>query len=317
MPAKEENKKNKILIVDDDETNCALVGQALEFAGYQVKKAENGQEGLRKIDEWQPHLVLLDINMPSLNGLETLAQLRQRDDYVSVIFLTGNSKREDVIRGLDAGADDYVCKPFDVVELLARIRAQLRIKELRDDLKKANHRLKELVDIDDLTGLFNMRSLYKRLDFELDRARRHNRSVCVIMMDLDHFKRVNDQNDHLFGSYVLTQVGKIISENMRRVDFAARYGGDEFLVVLTEINLNGARTFAERLREKIAVRTFQNEFFSIQLTASLGLAIANPNRVEVDARALVRQADRALYQAKENGRDRVEFYEFAKPDDSP
>ena len=123
----------------------------------------------------------------------------------------------------------YVCKPFEVQELLSRVRAQLRIKDLNDNLKRANDRLKELIDIDDLTGLFNMRSLYKKLDFELDRGRRYNRSVCVIMMDLDHFKKVNDSNDHLFGSYVLTQVGRIIKSNTRNIDIPARYGGDESL----------------------------------------------------------------------------------------
>jgi diguanylate cyclase (GGDEF)-like protein len=246
--------------------------------------------------------------MPGLNGLETLTRLRGSDEYVSVIFVSGNSETEDVIRGLDAGADDYVCKPFEIGELLARVRAQLRIKDLNDSLKRANDRLKELVDIDDLTGLFNMRSLYKRLDFELDRARRYDRSVCVLMMDLDHFKRVNDEHDHLFGSYVLKQMGQMIRENIRRVDFAARYGGDEFLVVLTEISLEGAQTFAERLRHKIEEAIFSNEYYSIQLTSSIGLALANPNQVEVDARVLVRHADRALYNAKENGRNRVEVY---------
>ena len=216
-----------------------------------------------------------------------------------------------MISGIYAVADDYFCKPFAVLELLARVRSQLRIKDLHDSLKKANDRLKELVDIDDLTGLFNMRSLYKRLDFELDRARRYNRSVAVIMMDLDRFKRVNDQHDHLFGSYVLTQVGRMIRDNIRKVDFAARYGGDEFLVVLTEISLEGATTFANRLRSRIEESTYKNEFYSMQLTASLGLAIANPTEIEVDARSLVRYADRALYRAKENGRNRVEIFEFS------
>jgi diguanylate cyclase (GGDEF)-like protein len=305
-----ENKKRKVLVVDDDDTNRMLVGKALEFEGYQVNQAESGAAALKVIQEWQPHLVLLDVNMPGLNGLETLAKLRARDEYVSVMFVSANSRTEDVIRGLDAGADDYVCKPFDVLELLARVRSQLRIKDLNDNLKRANDRLKELVDIDDLTGLFNMRSLYKRLDFELDRARRYDRSVVVIMMDLDHFKRVNDQHDHLFGSFVLTQVGKMVRENIRKVDFAARYGGDEFLVVLTEINLEGAETFANRLRDKISKTNFKNEYYSMDLTASLGLAIANPNEHDVDARALVRYADRALYVAKENGRNRVEVFDF-------
>ncbi|NJL24292.1 MAG: diguanylate cyclase [Calothrix sp. SM1_5_4] len=226
--------------------------------------------------------------------------------------MSANSKTEDIVRGLDAGADDYVVKPFQVMELLARVRSQLRNKDINDSLKKANDRLKELIDIDDLTGLFNMRSLYKRLDFELERARRYNRQVCVIMMDLDHFKKVNDHNDHLFGSFVLGQVGRIIRENIRKVDFAARYGGDEFLVVLTEINLDGAKTFANRLRTRIAGTHFKNELYEIDLTASLGLAIANPNAADVDARALVRLADRALYEAKENGRNRVEVCDCTK-----
>lgn len=310
MELQRENNKRKILVVDDDDVNRSLVAKALEYEGYQVRQAESGTVGVTVMNEWQPHLVLLDMNMPGLNGLETLVKLRARDEYVSVIFVSANSRTEDVILGLDAGADDYICKPFEILELLARVRSQLRIKDLNDSLKRANERLKELVDIDDLTGLFNMRSLYKRLDFELDRARRYGRSVAVIMMDLDHFKRVNDQHDHLFGSFVLTQVGKMVRENIRKVDFAARYGGDEFLVVLTEITLEGATTFATRLRQRIEEATFANEYFSMTLTASLGLSIANPNKHEVDARAMVRYADRALYKAKENGRNRVEIYEW-------
>jgi diguanylate cyclase (GGDEF)-like protein len=306
-----ENNKRRILVVDDDDVSRELVGKALQFEGYQVRLAESGAEGVAVLNDWMPHLVLLDMNMPGMNGLETLVRLRARDEYVSVLFVSANSRIEDVIRGLDAGADDYICKPFDVGELLARVRSQLRIKDLNDNLKRANDRLKELIDIDDLTGLFNMRSLYKKLDFELDRARRYNRSVCVLMMDLDHFKQVNDKHDHLFGSYVIKSVGKIVRDNIRKVDFAARYGGDEYLVVLTEIARDGAVTFANRLRAKIAESEFANEFYSIRLTASLGMAIANPNTLEIDARALVRYADRALYSAKELGRNRVEVFDFA------
>lgn len=310
MSAQPQNKERKILVVDDDPDNRKIVCASLKHEGYQAVEAESGDAALKKLGEIQPSLVLLDVNMPNLNGLETLKKLRQRDDYVSVIFVSGESSTDDVIRGLDAGADDYLRKPFEVTELLARVRAQLRIKDLNDRLKKANDRLKELVDIDDLTGLFNMRSLYKRLDFELERARRYNRSVCVLMMDLDHFKEINDNNDHLFGSFVLGSVGKIVRENIRKVDFAARYGGDEYLIVLTEITMEGALTFAERLRETIREKTFTHDSFTAHLTASLGVAVANPNEQDVDARSLVRYADRALYDAKEGGRDRVISYNF-------
>jgi two-component system cell cycle response regulator len=306
-----ENSERKVLVVDDDDMSRTLVAKALEFQQYQVRQAESGVQALEIMGEWKPHLILLDVSMPGLNGLETLARLRASHEYVSVIFVSGNSETEDVVKGLDAGADDYVCKPFEVADLLARVRAQLRIKDLHDDLKRANDRLKELIDIDDLTGLFNMRSLYKRLDYELDRARRYNRQVSVLMMDLDFFKQVNDQHDHLFGSHVIKEVGQMISENIRKVDFAARYGGDEYLVVLTEISLEGARTFGDRLRERIASHEFKSDMHSIRLTASLGLAITNPSEIEIDARSLVRYADRALYAAKENGRNRVEVFDFS------
>ncbi len=307
MSERVENRERRILIIDDDDLSRRLVAKALEYEGYQVTLADSGEAGVQRLTEFHPHLVLLDMNMPGLNGLETLAQLRARSEYVSVLFVSADTRSEDIIRGLDAGADDYICKPFEVLELLARVRTQLRIKDLNDRLKRANDRLKELVDIDDLTGLFNMRSLYKRLDFELDRARRYNRSVGVIMMDLDHFKNVNDQHDHLFGSYVLTQIGKIVRQNIRKVDFAARYGGDEFLVVLTEISLEGATTFSNRLLQRIRQKPFVKDQDSISLTASLGLAVVNPNETETDARSLVRSADRALYLAKDRGRNRVEI----------
>src|SRR5690606_31562220 len=131
---------------------------------------------------------------------------------------------------------DYIPKPFVPLEFLARVRTQLRIKDLHDQLRLMNEKLKELVDTDDLTGLFNMRSLYQKLDVELARARRYQRQVGVVMMDMDYFKSVNDGHDHLFGSYVLSQVGAIIRKTIRTTDIAARYGGDEFLIVLTEIN---------------------------------------------------------------------------------
>jgi diguanylate cyclase (GGDEF)-like protein len=308
MSALLENNKRKVLVVDDDPASLRISSKALEFEGYQVETANSGHEAVSKLNAWRPHLVLLDVSMPALDGLETLKILRARDEYVSVIFVSGKSGTEDVIRGLDSGADDYIKKPFDTLELLARVRSQLRIKDLNDSLKKANDRLKELIDIDDLTGLFNMRSLYKRLDFELDRARRYKRSVCVIMMDMDNFKQVNDRHDHLFGSYVLKEVGKIIKDNIRKVDFAARYGGDEYLIVLTEIDQKGTETFTERLRARIESQTFTSDNHSIKLTASLGYCLASPAQQNVDARALVRMADQALYRAKQNGRNRVEAW---------
>ena len=190
MQGKLENQNRRILVVDDDRMAQRLVQKALEFEGYRVELASTGQEALDKVRTWKPHLVLLDVNMPELDGIETLKYLRQQPEYISTLFVSGRSKIEDVVRGLDAGADDYVTKPFDVVELLARVRSQLRIKDLHDNLTEANQKLLAMVDIDDLTGLFNMRSLYQKLQLELDRASRYGRRVGVVMMDMDHFKSV-------------------------------------------------------------------------------------------------------------------------------
>lgn len=312
MSSRIENQNRKILAVDDDPESLKLIQKALEWQGYQAQGATSGREALEKITAWEPHLVLLDVSMPGLNGLETLTFLRGSPEYVSTIFVSAHSNPEDVIRGLDAGADDYICKPYNPMELLARIRTQLRIKDIRDELNRANARLKELVEIDDLTGLYNMRNLYQRLDHELDRASRYDRSVAVVMMDMDYFKSANDENDHLFGSSVLTQVGKIIKDNIRKVDFAARYGGDEFLIVLTETNMEGAKTFCERIRKAIAGHKFRNDQHERHFTSSLGFAITNPGNKTIDARTLVRFADQQLYRAKELGRNRVEFYDFTE-----
>lgn len=309
MQGKLENQNRRILVVDDDRMAQRLVQKALEFEGYRVELASTGQEALDKVRTWKPHLVLLDVNMPELDGIETLKYLRQQPEYISTLFVSGRSKIEDVVRGLDAGADDYVTKPFDVVELLARVRSQLRIKDLHDNLTEANQKLLAMVDIDDLTGLFNMRSLYQKLQLELDRASRYGRRVGVVMMDMDHFKSVNDENDHLFGSFVLSEVGKIIRANIRKVDFAARYGGDEFLIVLTEIELEGAEVFTRRLKEKIAKHPFKNDLHCRTLTSSIGFAITDSSH-PVDAKTLVRFADRALYEAKEGGRNTIRYYDF-------
>lgn len=304
-------RKSKILVVDDDVDSLAIVSEALRWEGYEVQGIDSGEKAVEYIKAWSPHVVLLDNNMPGLSGIDTLKRIRSEvEHYIAIIFLSGNSSTEDVIRGLDAGADDYIIKPFDPLELLARVRSQLRIKELTDQLRTANEQLQELVDIDDLTGLYNMRSVFQRLDYELDKGRRYKRSVCVIMMDMDHFKTVNDGHDHLFGSFVLSEVGQIIKQSIRSVDIAARYGGDEFLIVLTEINSAGAKSFCERLKNSIENNIFTAGKDSIQLTCSMGFAITQPGQEEINPKELVRKADHALYEAKEAGRNCIKHFDL-------
>lgn len=307
-------KDRRLLVVDDDPDSLSIIAEALRWEGYGVKTAISGQEALEAIQNWSPDLILLDVNMPGMNGLETLKDLRHKERYVSVMFISGNTATEAVIAGLDAGADDYIPKPFDPLELLARVRTQLRIKDLNDQLLAANERLKELVDTDDLTGLFNMRSVYQRLESELDRARRFGRQVCVVMMDMDHFKSVNDGHDHLFGSFVLSEVGGIIRNNIRSIDLGARYGGDEFMMILTETSPEGAMKFCERLGKAIAAKHFKNGTDEIRLTCSIGFAVTPPGDNQTDARGLVRTADHALYEAKRAGRNCIRSIEIQKVD---
>lgn len=303
-----------ILAVDDDQDNLTLMSAALEHEGYRVARASNGEQALAFLKSERPDLILLDINMPGIGGLKTLEQVRQREPYVSVIFVSARSETNDIIKGLDAGADDYICKPFDPHELLARVRAQLRVKEVNDRLASANARLQELVEIDDLTGLFNMRSTYQKLDSEIRRAKRFNRVVAVVMMDMDCFKTVNDTNDHLFGSFVLSEVGRLIQDNIRSMDFAARYGGDEFLIALAETTVEGATLFAERVRRVVEKHNFVTKTASMRLTASLGVCAIEPAEFELEPKVLVRCADQALYEAKHAGKNCVRTFDLSTLD---
>lgn len=303
------SNESKILLVDDDHDNLKIVGRLLEKEGYTVKAVDSGKQGLAALENFNPDLILLDVNMPGMDGLETIQLLKKRENTAAVVFVTANTDTDDIIRGLDAGALDYISKPFSGMELLARVRAQLRVKKLQDELREANGKLKGLVDIDDLTGLFNMRSVYSKLDNEIERARRYGHGIGVIMLDMDHFKGVNDNHDHLFGSFVLSEVGQIIKKNIRTVDFAARYGGDEFLICLTHTTVNGAEKFCERLRKVLEGYQFEHKEDQIKLTASMGMAIIVDGKSMMDGRSLVRHADRALYDSKASGRNKVTVVE--------
>ncbi len=308
-------KNKKILVVDDDPDLLNFVTATLQTQDYQIKQADSGHAALECLQTWKPDLVILDINMPVLNGLETLKKIKNTDFFTAIIFLTAESKTEQVIIGLDAGADDYMCKPFSPNELLARVRAQLRIKDLTDQLQIANEKLQALVEIDDLTGLFNMRNIYSKLEYEIKRAQRFSRYVAVVMLDMDHFKNVNDTNDHLFGSFVLKEVGGIIKRSIRDTDIGARYGGDEFIIILTETNLEGVNIFCERLRSSIENFEFNNGENKMHLTSSIGFAISKPKSQFLDSRSLVKWADKALYESKANGRNQVSSYDLSLKED--
>ncbi|MCP4715288.1 MAG: diguanylate cyclase [Deltaproteobacteria bacterium] len=299
--------RKKILIVEDDPTVLEMLDDALADEGFLTECVSSAEGAFKEIDTFEPDLVISDQAMPQMTGLDMLVKLRQNENYVSIIFISGQTDVKTICDAFEIGADDYICKPFRLEELIARVKNCLRTKDVHVQLQKANAKLLEMVDRDHLTGLFNMRTMYEKIDFELARARRYGRRVACVMIDMDYFKTVNDNNDHLFGSYVLSEMGEILRQRVRSTDYAARYGGDEFLVVLTETCRQGADIFCERLRKTIEGHTFRNENCQIKLTLSAGYALTGGEE-GIDARSLVRQADHSLYEAKAQGRNRIVRY---------
>lgn len=307
-------KSRKILVIDDDPQGIDVILEPLKWEGYNAVGVHTLEEGVRVIDSWMPLIIVIDFKDKDMR-IRAISKVRELRPFASLLLLSDESTTESIILGLDSGADDYIVKPFVPLELLARIRTHLRIRDLQEQLMYANEKLKELADTDDLTGLLNMRSLYQKLEFELQRARRFGRQVCVIMFDMDHFKNVNDGHDHLFGSFVISEMGKIVRANTRNIDIPARYGGDEFLIVLTEVNFDGALFYCERLRKSVEGTTFRSGDDEIQLTISVGFAITDPYE-NISPKELVRRADHALYEAKENGRNKVCFYKNKSSEES-
>jgi diguanylate cyclase (GGDEF)-like protein len=269
--------------------------------------AATGDDGLAKAQVIVPDLILLDVDMPDPNGFEVCRRLKLNEmlHSIPVIFLTGAGSTEEIIRGLELGAIDYVTKPFDPAELRARVRAALRMKFMIDLLAKK-------AQIDALTGLWNRRYFDQRLDAEISLANRTGRPLAVIMLDLDHFKSVNDQYGHPMGDEVLRRIGHLLVESVRTEDVVCRYGGEEFAIIVPNA-AGGVSELAERLRKRIESEPFVFAGTSSKITSSFGVA----SRTTKIAPSIVQEADEALYRAKQGGRNRIETAvptpEAAKP----
>ncbi len=296
----------RVLIAEDDPVSCHLLEAFLVKWGYQVVVTTDGTEAWRVLQqENPPRLAILDWMMPGMDGVEVCRKVRQRDaePYIYILLVTAKGQKQDIIEGLEAGADDYLTKPFDAQELRARLRAGRRIIELQEQLLSAREQLKVEATHDPLTGLWNRTAILESLQRELARAQRDKTPTAVIMADLDHFKRINDTYGHLAGDAVLREAARRMSSSVRTYDSIGRYGGEEFLFVFPGSDLNGALTQAERLRScinKEAMDIFEGAF---PITMSLGVAASTEVK---EADLLVRAADAALYRAKNGGRNRVE-----------
>ena len=298
----------KALIAEDDPISARLLQASLVKWGYDVVVTRDGVEALETLRQPDsPRLAILDWMMPRMDGPDVIRELRkdQHGAYVYAILLTAKDRKEDLVRGLDMGADDYLVKPFDLHEMKARVRAGRRILELQEELVRAREALRDQAMHDALTRVLNRAGILEFLDKELDRSRRDLAPIAVILTDLDHFKRVNDNHGHLAGDEVLRQVSAQLRAEVRSYDAVGRYGGEEFLMVLPGCDAVIASRRAESLRVAVAGNPVAiSENFKVPVSLSLGVATTAELGI-VDAETLLRQADEALYRAKGTGRNRV------------
>ncbi|MBE0599214.1 MAG: diguanylate cyclase [Desulfuromonadales bacterium] len=297
-----------VLVIDDSKTTRQQILEILAKTSlFSQQHAAGGVlEGFKVVIDHPVDLIICDLEMPGMDGFKFLSLLNAREELrdIPVIMLTGREDLETKIRGLEQGASDYVTKPFDPGELVARIKVQMKIKSLRDSLKESNQRLTELSNTDPLTGLSNRRCLMETLEREIQRSRRGGSTMSMIMADIDFFKKINDTYGHQVGDEVIKTVADLLRSHLRSYDLAARFGGEEFVLVLPGSSLVQAVQAAERIRTAASLLSFPPPAERLRLTISLGVATYPRGRIEsVDD--LVREADSALYKAKGEGRNRV------------
>jgi two-component system, cell cycle response regulator len=296
----------KVLIADDSATSRAMLRSVLTRWGYDVVMAENGKEALDILaKDDPPPMAVLDWVMPELAGPEVCRRVREtlREPYTYILLLTSKNTKGETVEGLEAGADDYIVKPFDQHELQVRLRAGQRIIDLQLNLLQAREELRERASKDLLTMLPNRSAIAHTLEDEISRCHRDHRTVGIILLDLDHFKKVNDTLGHFAGDAVLRETALRLRSNMRPYDQVGRYGGEEFLVVLPNCDLEQAANQAERMRHRLHATGMLVDGQELRVSASFGVTISDGSERSPDV--FVRVADEALYRAKANGRNRI------------
>ncbi|HEY4331144.1 MAG TPA: diguanylate cyclase [Ilumatobacteraceae bacterium] len=301
-PADAVTSQGRIVVAEDSLVVRSILCGQLEDEGYEVIEAADGFGALAECEDAHPDAILLDIEMPGLDGHQVLARLKADPALsdIPVVFLTGRTSTADMVAGLRAGAHDYLKKPFEPAELIARISGAVRIKRLQDELRMRNEELDRLSRVDPLTGIFNRRHIDEQLERQASSALRHRQSLAVLMLDIDHFKRINDSEGHPGGDIVIREIAVRLSRVLRAEDFVGRWGGEEFVVLAPQTDLGGAQALAERARHAIATPPFTVHGHEIDVTVSVGCAAG----LEVGS-ALVKRADDAMYRSKADGRNRV------------
>ncbi len=304
-PSSDAGISQTVLVADDDATSLALLAGVLRKHGYDVVTCSNGRQAWEILKQPEaPHLVILDWMMPEMDGLDVLRELRRMptDTPPYVMMLTARDDKADIITALDAGANDYLSKPFDVGELRARVGVGKRMAELQEALFESRKALAYQATHDSLTGLLNRRSMLEHLQKEMARALRYGDSVAVAMCDLDHFKRVNDTYGHPTGDDVLQGVAKLLCTQAREHDLTGRFGGEEFLMIVPLRGDADAHRVFERVCSRIASSPVETRSGVLTVTLSIGFTLYRQGG-SVDV--LLAEADAALYRAKAQGRNRV------------
>ena len=294
----------KVLIAEDNAVSAKILQKNINDWGYEVILAKDGKEAWSNLQNERIKLAVLDWMMPEINGIQLCQKIRENDhqgkeqDYTYIILLSAKDEQKDLIQGLSAGADDYITKPFNHLELKARLKTGKRIIDLQRQLQEQASR-------DNLTELWNRKRMFRILDKEINRAQRDNLPVAIIMMDIDRFKSINDTHGHHFGDLVLKEVTKVLRKSVRNYDEICRYGGDELLVILPNCNSAKTESIAERLRQNVCKHRIKSDKVSFNATISLGGASTESYSSEVTSDALIIAADEALLEAKNKGRNRV------------
>jgi len=304
--------KAKILLVEDDKIQAAVAKDYLESTGYEVMSVRDGKSAIKMAKTQPVDLILLDLILPDLDGNEVCRWLKLNEDTrgIPIIILTVKGSTMEKVTGLEAGADDYLPKPYNEVELNARIYACLRTKALQDELRKKNRQLEEVLSqvevlaiTDPLTELFNRRHFTTTIEKEFSRTARFLSPTSCLIIDIDYFKKVNDEYGHNAGDQVLKEIAKIIQSCMRNIDTIARWGGEEFIALLPETGKENALQAAQRILEAISDHKFSG--IPNKITVSIGVASVPEPSVDTTEK-LIHAADLALYEAKAKGRNRIE-----------
>lgn len=309
----------KVLVADDSRTNLLIVEKFIGRAGHQVIAVEDGLQAVKAFKEEQPDLVVLDVMMPNMDGFEAATRIRliceKNETWIPIIFLTAMNHDDDLAKGIECGGDDYLTKPISRIVLNAKLKAMERIAIMRQELEQANLRLKNLSELDGLTGIANRRRFDGYFPTEFRRAIRENSDLSLLLIDVDHFKTYNDYYGHQAGDDCLRQISSEISAVLKRPgDLLARYGGEEFVGVLPNTPLEGAKHIADSLR--IAVENLEiphaKSTISEFVTVSVGFATAEADCIDkLNAKKLIERADNALYRAKAQGRNKAEHWSKA------